>query len=275
MLAKVYDERKHSHLPWLVQPKLNGIRLMGHGEILVSRGTHLERPPVLSSNRLAHIRNELSKLPPLIYDGELYIHGHSLQRINGLARVKSTNVAEGEELLTWHIFDYVSREPMLRRVVTLRRIFSNLSGTAIQLVPTFLSLSSLTISRHYEDFLRSGYEGMILRDPHMPYAIVGDTCKRQDARVSWMLKKKDWLDLDAVVVGLNEGRDSLRGTLGSFALTWNGKKFSAGSGLTDEERRQYWTLGEKMVGTIVKVQYEMLSDEGVPVKPVVIQVDLP
>lgn len=271
MLAKVFEPRYF--VPgMLVQPKLNGIRLMVQDDTLISRDG-----VVFSVKRFSRLRQQLSelKLPKgTILDGELYLHGLSLQQINKRASVNSVDVRDGEDELEYHIFDYVSRASMCNRIVALSNVFRKQSLPNVKLVSTYMIKTISSLNNWHQSFKRQGFEGTMLRHPHKGYAIVGEH-RRKDNRVDWLLKKKDWLDLDAVIVRVLPGKEDKRfaDTMGSFDLEWQGKRFNAGSGPTDIERDFYWTNRNNMVGTVVKVQYETLSDEGVPLKPVIIQVN--
>lgn len=274
MLAKVYKDSLYQK-GMFVQPKLNGVRMMARGEYLVSRGSGNEQGEVWQPNRLTYIRMALEYLrEDIIWDGELYCHGMSLQEINKRASVTSAKIHIDEGALEYHIFDYVSREPAYQRIAYLSRVARTLQGRFVKIVPSFYTSSALDASRHYERFKSQGYEGMMYRTGHMPYAIPGEH-SRKDNRVGWLLKRKDWLDLDATIIGLDEGEGKCAETLGSFRLQYGDKTFSAGSGPTDAERAEYWKLGPRLLGCLCKVKYEMLSDEGVPLKPIVIQVELP
>lgn len=273
MLAKVYDHSQYRP-GMLLQPKLNGIRCLYQNGHMFSR-----EGEVWSTNCLTHIRHELDLLGvgDNILDGELYVHGMSLQQINSRVAVKRVEPHKDEAVIQYHIFDYVSRENMVERCVKLCSLFrESLPLTSVKLVPTFVSRSKLDADRHHERFKSSGYEGTMYRHPARQYAIVGEH-RRKDNRVDWLLKRKDWLDLDAVVVRVLPGNPDGRfcDTMGSFELDYNGTRFEAGSGPTDMERAEYWRLRDRLAGCRVKIKYEMFSDGGVPLKPVIIQVDLP
>lgn len=277
MLAKVYKPSLYLS-GMFVQPKLNGIRMMAQGDDLVSRGNGLEVGECWSKKCLQIIRFTLDQLPKgIIWDGELYKHGLSLQQINSRVAVKRVTPHEEEHLIEYHIFDYVSREPAFQRLAYLSRLGKILNDTeyfSVKFVSTYVTQSELESNRHYEKFKLAGYEGMMYRTGHMPYAIPGEH-SRQDNRVGWLLKKKDWLDLDATIIGIEEGEGKCAGMMGSFLLDYNGKQFHAGSGPTDIERQSYWNWGRLMVGCVCKVKYEMLSDDYVPLKPIIIQVEIP
>ena len=77
----------------------------------------------------------------------------------------------------------------------------------------------------------------------------------------------------AEVTGLREEISVLgepKGILGAFELRAdNGAQFTAGSGLTQAQKAEYWRAGDRMLGTRVRINFEMLSDGGVPLKPIV------
>ena len=271
MLAKVYEPRYYRPT-FLCQPKLNGIRCLYQNGNLVSR-----EGEVWSHECLRHIRLAIQQLEPgnNILDGELYCHGMSLQQINSRVAVMRVEPHKDEYAIQYHIFDYVSRLPTVERMLRLTEMFKSVSDIyGVSLVPTFVTRSEADADRHHLQFKSLGYEGTMYRCPTSPYAIVGEH-PRKDNRVSWLLKRKDWLDLDAVIVQVLPGEDSFSSTMGSFELDFNGLRFKAGSGPTHSERAEYWKLRHKMPGLRVKVQYEMLSDSGTPLKPVIIQVELP
>jgi len=117
-----------------------------------------------------------------------------------------------------------------------------------------------------------GYEGAMLRDPSAGYSIPA-TCTNKENRVTSLLKLKDWFDVDATIMHVEEGEGRFLGMTGSlYCALSNGKMFHVGSGLSDRERQWLWTHLDLVSGLSVKVRYEMFSDTGIPLKPTIIQV---
>ena len=112
---------------------------------------------------------------------------------------------------------------------------------------------------------------MMYRSINDPYGMI-DECGNKENRWATLLKRKDWLDMRCRIVGVNEGKGEFAGSVGAFVLqTEDGTTFQAGSGLTKFQRKAYWI--EDPVGRIAVVNYEMLSDGGVPLKPTIEMVE--
>jgi ATP-dependent DNA ligase len=91
-----------------------------------------------------------------------------------------------------------------------------------------------------------------------------------------LLKRKDWLDVWCQVVKLYEGKTTelgskFRNTLGGVSCKMGNASFDVGSGFTNEERNAIWD--KKSFIHRVHVRYEKLSEDGIPLKPTVIEWD--
>ena len=65
-----------------------------------------------------------------------------------------------------------------------------------------------------------------------------------------------------------EGKGKFAGMVGSLELALpDGKTFNAGSGLTDIQRTEM--MDWPPIGQQARIKYEMLSDEGIPLKPTI------
>ncbi len=269
MLAKTYGSSPScQYVPgMIVQPKLNGIRMMYCNGVCWSRDLEVWRP-----NHLRHIRAALSSVKDVILDGELYLHGMPLQQINSRVAVNRTMPHKEESLIEYHVFDYVSREPMLQRIASLCRFLP--VGTHVKLVSSALARTQEAADNAYAGLLAAKYEGMMYRHPQAPYAIVGEH-KRKDNRVAWLLKRKEWLDLDAVIVDINDGKGKHSDTLSTLRVKWRDKVFDISSGLTDMERLELWSYGRLLVGCAVKIEYRELTGNGVPFHGRIVCVEIP
>lgn len=255
----------------IVQRKLNGVRMMYANGLMMSRDR-----VAWNTQCLSHLRLALADVPKnVILDGELYFHGMSLQQINSRVAVTRVGPHEDEGRIEYWVFDLVSEEPQYVRLKRLEEILGQ-GSRFVKVVPSKYCGTRDEAEAEFVEYKREGFEGAIFRAPNKPYAL-RDLLGRKTLRVDWMLKRKDWLDLEARIVGMVEGEGRLEGTLGALVLktvNQEGKfvEFRAGSGLDDIERDTIWRNQEKFMGHLVKVKYEWWSDEGKPLKPTIIQV---
>jgi DNA ligase-1 len=99
-----------------------------------------------------------------------------------------------------------------------------------------------------------GYEGIMIKDPGAVYE-----CKRT---VSW-LKQKPYIEVSLSVVDLEEGTGKNVGKLGALVCEGvdDGKEIrvNVGSGLTDHDRDSFWTDRGSVVGNIVEVRADAVT----------------
>lgn len=266
MLASKYEERRVTY-PCYVQPKLDGIRAYYKKGNLYSRDRKLLKVT-------AHITQQISRLQlpdDVILDGELYKHGWPLQRINSAIGVNRETPTKDTLEVDFCIFDVINpngtyktrwtyfADFILPKLYELKHV--------MYLVPT-LVLNKADADVLYARFLGQGFEGMIYR--------VGDCLYRPGMRSLELLKRKDWLDVWCKVTKLYEGKTTelgskFRNTLGGVSCQMGDKQFDVGSGFTNVERNDIWD--KKRFIHRVHVRYEKLSEDGIPLKPTVIEWD--
>lgn len=276
MLAKKFEDRWVTY-PGIIQPKLDGIRCLAFNGQLQSRDEHLWQP-----NILGHIEYQLKNLPKdIVFDGELYVHGWSLQKINSACSVVRVTPAPLTYLVGYHIYDFFSpEEPGLLAHVRqnlLNHYFKKWDKEQpgkikkIERVKTKLVANQRDVLRYHKEFVSEGYEGAIFRDFSAPYG-TEQTCTNKENRWNVLLKVKNWEDAWFKVIDLTEGKGKHLGRLGAFVCeAFNGKSFNVGTGFTDEQRR-YWY--SNTAPETIHVRYERLSDEGIPLKPTFLEAPL-
>jgi DNA ligase-1 len=110
-------------------------------------------------------------------------------------------------------------------------------------------VGELEFKQYNKDAIEAGYEGIMIKDPDAKYE-----CKRS---ASW-LKQKPFIEVSLSVVEVEEGTGKNEGRLGALICEGedDGKviRVNVGSGFTDDQRTEYWTDKESMVGQIVEVR---------------------
>ena len=96
-----------------------------------------------------------------------------------------------------------------------------------------------------------GFEGcMVARD--VPYY-----CKRHNG----LLKSKLFSNLDLEIVGYEAGEGKYEGMLGAFIVQFKDNTVKVGSGLSDDQRKEFWDIKEDLIGRIVEVKYKEISKD--------------
>lgn len=258
-LAYPYDERRFQK--WgnvaLIQPKLNGERcraiISGHNVTLL---TSTEELFVSVPHINAHLRNKFGGLD-LELDGELYVHGMTLQQIHSIVS-RRTNLHEDYEKMQFHIFDVVSGADQVSRIVNL--IANVKEDDIIKPVRTDMVTDAATVMKMYDQFLTDGYEGFILRQ-------IGSKYKR--ARSTDMMKFKPWQTDIYTITGYEEEHDIYgvpKGRLGALWLNSDiaDQQFKVGSGFTDYDRETLWKYREELPSKICQISYQTLTPKKIP-----------
>lgn len=107
---------------------------------------------------------------------------------------------------------------------------------------------------------------MMYRIADAPYGLA-EHCGNKENRWARLLKRKDFLDAEYPVIGVSEGINQFEGSLGSLILQLpNSRKVYVGTGYSIAERAEFWS--HPPLGKLCRIKFEMLSDEGIPLKPV-------
>lgn len=256
--------------PVAIQPKLDGLRAIYCRGRLQSRDEHFWNPDVAR-----HILNALASIgESWVLDGEIYVHGWTLQKINSAFAVNRTTLSTSTPQVQFHIFDGFQinswNTPFIARWKQLvKEIQEKADPSIIQLVFTEIVTSHLNAERRYSEWVAKGYEGTIYRDLSMDYGL-SINCGNQENRWNKILKRKGWMDewFDVLDYELGEGRfSSCIGAL--ICRTSTGVNFAVGTGLTDMDRQSLM----QQLPRRVKVQFERYSEDGKPLKPSVIEID--
>lgn len=257
MLALDITKRKKPiEYPVTIQPKLDGVRClayrMGPSVVLQSRGG--------GYYDVEHIRSELEPLlqPGVILDGELYLHGVSLQTITSLARRPQI----GSEELCYCLYDITNSDHSLgtwrARAYHLFKLFETYS-TQLRRVVSVLGNhvhSKEEVLKLQQAFVEAGYEGGIVR--------TYDGIYEEDRRSPDLLKVKGWEDAEYRIIGWTVGKGKFEKAVVFTCITSEGKEFKVVPTGTKSERYEMLKQAPKLIGQILKMKYLGFTDDGAP-----------
>lgn len=282
MLAVALKKPDYQKLrfPYLASKKIDGIRgtvIRGRDGLPVLVSRKKIKIPNLHTQRL-FAREEFMGL-----DGELAVGPPNAKDL--MQRTLSGIMSEeGEPDVTFHVFDKWDKVgPYYLRAVAARERLVDADKSLAWVSHTVVN--NLNELERLEDrYIKEGYEGMMLREPHGPYKM-----NRSTLREGYLLKVKRFEDTEAEVIGTyeqerNENEATVdetgytkrshhqagkvgKGVLGGLELRdlKTGIEFKLGTGFTDEQRRNLWEGRKYLIGKIVTYRHFPIT--GVKDKP--------
>ena len=262
MLAKDSNKCQTSVLNkrLLCSTKLNGVRCLmqfSEGEIhAISRGgKEYNVPTTLIREALEDFFKEY---PSVILDGELYNHGHHLQELSGIARLKEWE--DRCNILEYWIYDIAdSTKTFEERLEFLMLLKDKLKGISkIKVIDHIETNSFREIQNLHNKWVNEGYEGLVARKPNSTYQF--------GKRGSDMIKVKEYMEQEFEII---DYKDGLRDEDFCFILqTEDGKPFAAKPIGNRELKDRYLRDIDEIIGKQGTVKFFEWSREGVPQQPI-------
>lgn len=251
-----------------MQPKLDGHRCTWqNGQLWSGNGKPIDLPHIVNAIHAAGLQN-------LPLDGELYLHGISLQAIGSLVKKPREESLE----LSFHIFDLIDGNPFCVRHHTLatamgQEPFQAASGEkpgVLRLVSTVKVDSEETALAMHRLYMSQQYEGSMRRWGTVGY--------EDGKRSPYILKGKDMDDNEYTVVGYKEGTPYAQVVDGQVVRTYHvpvwlldvgdGRTFEALCYGTKEEKDAEWAARDSKVGKRRTIRHFGFTPAGIPDLPV-------
>lgn len=245
---------------WLTQ-KLNGARAtLYEGQLLARSG--------MPYKGLEHITDALSwlRVAGFVADGELTLKDKGDLSDNEAFRV-STGILNSDNVnktvICYTIFDMIPVKDFdaLKPQVTYRYRRDILNQFAERIADTDGAVKVLPVLYHgtdqskieelLEQMVREDKEGLMI-NTDAPY---------RRTRHKGILKVKRFYTMDLPIIRCEEGTGRLSGTLGAFVLKYKENEVKVGSGVTDEQREQFWNNRDDMEGLLCEVKYKEISQD--------------
>lgn len=217
-----------------------------------------------------HIKNQISKVAsqfdtPMVLDGE--VMSASFQDLMKQVHRKD-NVEASDAVL--HLFDIIplanfeqgswdkGQEARSELVYKWHKrnkdALPNVAVVGHELVDLATDAGKKRFKEINQMAIDGGYEGIMIKDPNAPYE-----CKRT---ASW-LKLKPFIEVSLTVTAVEEGTGRNVGKLGALVCEGedDGKRIrvNVGSGFSDSDRDNFWNAREEVVGDIVEVRADAVT----------------
>lgn len=269
MLAQKYFDNPDKLVPegtqFILTTKLDGVRC-----VLINKETGPEffsRQGQLFEG-LEELEEEAQKLPKgYAYDGELLLNKQGLES-KDLYRETMKVVSSDKKKVNviFNCFDILPIEDFQKGICETpcyqrkEKIHETLAGfntphfREVQML--YLGDNKDRIQEYLDQLTSKGEEGVMINIASAPYE-----CKRSKN----LLKVKKFNTCDVRVVGLEEGTGQNVGKLGAINIEFIGPDnkiypCSVGSGLSQEQRIDFWEHKEKLLGKIIEVKYFEISN---------------
>jgi DNA ligase 1 len=272
MLAKKYEDvdiRKLMIRQHFIQNKLDGNRCLIHNDgnriIAYTRNGK-------EFTTLKHITDLLEDVIPVgdTLDGELYIHGVSLQTIVSWAKRLQPDTLK----LQYHVYDMISDEPFSvrnnRLGAILRERKDTLGGT-ISLVPTIALAPTATpnltgILGRLEAVRALGYEGLMFRsDWRLDRGVLITTPYEDGKRSGSLIKIKEWDNKEYKIIDVKASADDWAVLVCENPI---GPNFTVSCPGDIPFKRSVLNSKEFYIGKNVTVRFAYLTADKVPFHPV-------
>lgn len=264
MTGLKYDPVAKMVFPQLISPKLDGIRW----EVWLSGGKLRNR--TRKNTEYTHVTSlaeDVKRFFPYLPTGarlqcEFYKHGWSFERI--VSAVKSTvNINPELAQIELHIFDvyYEENPPYWERYNRLVSAYQTFLSddpqppTKLAIVPCQPVVSKEDIEKGLEQAIKSGFEGLIIRDPQKQY---------KGGRGKCFLKYKLFDEEEATVVGVKEAEGTDKGSAVLCVMDEKGARFDVRPAEPLELRRYWFTNPQVVMGKAYTVKFQGRSETGVP-----------
>lgn len=277
LLAVACEDTSKLKYPVLLSVKLDGIRVTIHDGVVMSR----TMKPIPSQT----VQEKFGKSEFNGYDGELIYGNPFAENVFNATTSFCMSRELPEGMLKDSIFLFAFDK--FDEAGGFAKRHSKLKPSeGVVVLYHHAVLSETELLRKEEEFLNSGAEGIIVRDPEGKYKQGRSTLKE-----GILLKLKRFVDEEAIVVGFEEKMHNANeavtnelgytersshkenlvpcNTLGALVVyseKWG--EFRIGTGFNDEQRQEIWDNREKYLDTLVKFKYFAVGVKDKPRFPV-------
>ena len=263
MKVKSYQDQLHNvKFPCISTPKLNGVnglyKRIDNQLTLYSRGGEVY-PEIPHLTK--HIHDIMDELGHNELNAELYIHGQHLQDIQ--SAVKKPNSLSPR--LTCNIFDIADStetyEHRRTKLITIYNTLESIDHVSLKYIGFLTGVechSHEQIELHYNQCMDRKLEGTVIKNLSALY--------QHNVRSSDMFKYKKTQDAEYQIVDCETDKN---GHPVFHCITPEGKVFKVKPKGTDAERKAMIVNFESQyLNKWYKIEYEMLSKDLIPLKPI-------
>lgn len=252
----------------LIEVKLDGVRVIaivyptGAVSLFSRNGKSLDNFPLVEQQLAKHA---IFFSEPVVLDGEIMSASFQdlMKQVHRKSDVESTDaILNLFDIIT--LREFQAEQGLHRQIdrsYSLAAWYSqfkdhmpNVTVVGQELVDLRTEEGQSRFKQINSDAVAGGYEGIMIKDPNALYE-----CKRS---VAW-LKLKPFIEVSLEVTDVEEGTGRNEGRLGALVCSGedDGRNIvvNCGSGFSDDDRRLYWDERGDLVGRIVEVRADAVT----------------
>jgi len=257
MLAHPFEKRKHNiKYPAFVQPKLDGTRMLFDGSVGWSR-----KGKDYIDEVIEHLKFDCDI--DVILDGELMLNQDRFTFQETISAIKKFD-PKRTPYLQFHVYDLINPEnPDMsfdERYDLLNGLVGHIDNPSIILVDTREITKETDVNDIHGEYVSRGYEGVIIRNM--------DGLYKDGKRSADLQKFKHFEDNEFIVVDVVDGVGKEEGCAVFICETADGNTFNVRPKGTTEQRQLWYVNRHTLVGNLLTVKYQELTDGGIPRFPV-------
>jgi len=277
--------------PLLASAKLDGIRCIFYKGKILSRS--LKQIPNKQLRERFEVIRQHSEDTQCILDGEIYSPKLTFQEIIHFVMTEDLEDEQLPEHLKFYCFDSINKDNFNEEFQWRGQRIPSLScqwPDLLEIVFEKFVESAQEVEKYFEEVLKNGYEGLILRDPKGRYK-----CGRGTVKEGIIYKVKPFVTFDAKITGVvqstqvNEDAEKKTNELGrsvtskkkddrhliekasAFWVEYDGKPLKVVLAMTDEEKVTVWANKEVYIGKTIEYKGMVVGSKEVPRHPVMIR----
>ena len=244
--------------------KLNGVRgTFFEGKIMSRQGKEF--------SGLEHIINDIAQLFP---DAENWALDGELVRINSEGISDNENFRIGTGILSQDdadkkcmqmiVFDILPKSEFAESESTLPykerlSMLRDMAERCVRLELRYVSAVEILYNGNDASMIDYYLDKMVSEDKEG--LMLNRNSKYSRKRHNGILKIKRFYTIDLKVTAVEEGSGRLAGKLGAFVVDYMGNTLNVGSGMSDEQREEYWRLRFGLIGRVIEVKYKEESSD--------------
>ncbi len=225
---------------WMMSEKLDGIRGYWNGSVLLTRkGKTIHAPDWFTAN-----------FPPFALDGELWRQRNDYNFVQ--KTVLDAVPSENWRQITYNIFEVPAAPGIFSaRLGHAREWFDNHPAPHVRIIEQIRCNGPDHLAAFLYNVESLGGEGVIVKRPDLEF---------HSGRTPYVLKVKNFDDMEGEVIAHRPGQGKFRGMMGSLTIRLDdGVTFNLGSGFTIAQRKS-----PPPIGAMVTFKYQGVTKNGIP-----------